>query len=569
MSTTVETRNRGHLGASFRETPLASRCVSLAFPAFLCLFSVLFLFVASCVQPDPLYCLTDKDCVGKGEIDQVLICNTRQRACRVQEPNVCYKDSDCTSERLSRCNMEDNRCAPCLIDDPTDKSCSGFWKNTNGQCADLEGIVKCVECKQNSDCPSERPICDYNSCRPCQEHSDCEGTLKCENGIVCTDSLVCIREGDLTEGLAGSCAANGISSTGRVVYVDNTDLGICKDSDLNFGFDPSKPVCTTNRAYTIAQEKERRYIRIIGNNHNPIFSAISNGSYHFVGAPRKGKKQRAMLMGKNAFFDVTGDAKVTLDQIQIIETNVDTNVLKCSASDKEKTPELNVLRSNIRGNTPTSFPNPKMFAIDLSGCNVRITQSVIGKSTVAETLSNDADGAHSKVIKTWDYRDHPVRITIENNLIAGNTDVALSVGHAIEPGFQRIRFNTIVYNGRASAGVPGTIYCIHDGIIAQVTNNIIVGNRMNVDTQIVGGATCDFSDSTIGLVDSYRNVTLRRYDPVFSEDFTLQNTEANRRCCIDQLSPRFGEFFPTIDMANQPRPSGAKYDIGCFETQQK
>ncbi len=65
----------------------------------------------------------------------------------------CYNDSDCIHDKNNRyCDTDENHCIPCR----QDADCT---YDEHYRYCDTEEINRCVECKQNSHCPTQRPSC--------------------------------------------------------------------------------------------------------------------------------------------------------------------------------------------------------------------------------------------------------------------------------------------------------------------------------------------------------------------------------------------------------------------------
>lgn len=525
----------------------------------------------SCIVPDPLFCAVDKDCEGRPEAADgtALICHPAKHMCIPDKPGQCFKDSDCHSPAASHCDLTSFVCVPCRAGDPSDTSCQSLGLGPMTQCVATPSGPQCIECQQNLDCPSERPICDGGSCRGCREHKDCEGVLNCEGGVTCTDSMVCIRSGDLPEGRAGSCAWNSPGSTGRVVYAHNANAA-CSDTDPAYGFRFAEPVCNLARAFTIARDTGRRYVRVLGSNYDPLNMPMTFGTYSFIGAPGKNYPTMATMKGRALLFEVRDTARVTIEQLDMTEQNVDAAAIACSGQSADRIPALTILRSMLRGSTPPSFINPSSAALSLNDCSVRIEQTVIGVTKLSDATAAAAT-AHATAIRVSDlWQSTKASYVFENNLIAGNTAMGFDLLNT-ERLQQKmiIRFNTIANNGRSNNGKVGGLRCASGPAVKPaVSGNIIYNNSAVAASQIQFGEGCVFVDTVVGSADSCAEQGLRKNNPEFADDFTLKDGPANRNCCIDQVSPAMGDTFPALDLLFKTRPSGSKYDIGCFELQQ-
>ena len=406
------------------------------------------------------------------------VCHPSKHTCVPFPVGACFVDSDCTSPTASRCDVGANHCVACRVGDSSDKSCAGLGLGAKTQCLEVAGVAQCIECQQNLDCSSDRPICD------------------------------------------GSCAWNGPGSTGRIVYAHNTNAS-CSDTDPAFGFRFSEPVCNLTRAFTLARDTGRRYVRVLGTNYDPVNAPILYGNFSFIGAPSKNNPAIATMKGRGLLFDVQDTGRLTIEQLDMTEQNVDATALSCSGNGADKVPGLSLQRSILRGSTTPAFPSAGTAAIRL-------------------------------------------------NLIAGNISTAIDLAGAIQPTQKfLIRFNTIAYNGRQPSPRVGGLRCTPMATPKpQVSSNILFGNFTINASQIQLGEGCSFASNVVGSADSCAEPGLRKNNPEFDESFVLKDNPANRACCIDQAMPAMGETFPQLDLLFQPRPSGVSYDIGAFELKQ-
>lgn len=551
------------------------RSTSGPFRRLLCsgVVSVVVSFATGCIVTDPLYCSSNAECVQENSDGPALICHPNKHTCLPFQEGTCATNADCTSPSASRCQRgaddTDGQCMPCQVGNPNDKSCASLLGDS-AQCAEVDGVAQCIECRANIDCPSDRPICDTNKCRTCREHKDCEGELKCDGNVLCTDSMVCIREGDLSDARAGSCARNESGSTGRVIYAHNGNPN-CSDVNPAYGFRFSEPVCSLTRALDLVQSMSRRYVRVLGSSYDPVNKSIASGVMSFIGAPGKNYPTMATMKGRGLLFDVQDDAVVTIEQLDMTEQNVNAVALSCAGNLSMKIPTLNLLRSFVRGSTTPAFANALNPALRLTECNARIEQNVIGLTTVTESMSSTA-AAHGVGIRVTDQQmSTKTGYRIENNLIAGNISTGIDVSTASAPTQRFLaQFNTIAYNGRQTATRAGGLLCYPFVPMNRpaFSNNIFFGNMPYSGSQIAFGPSCIFANNVVGSGDTCQEAGLRKFTPEFDEQFALSDTSANRTCCIDQATPAQGDSFPLLDVRYLTRPSGTSYDIGAFELQQ-
>ena len=262
-------------------------------------------------------------------------------------------------------------------------------------------------------------------------------------------------------------------------------------------------------------------------------------------------------------------ARLTIEQLDMTEQNVDTIALMCTGNGIDKVAGLWFWRSILRGSTTPVFPGAQKPAISLNDCSTRIEQNIIGVSQMSEAVTPSMAPAHGGGISISDKgQNTKTGYNIENNLIAGNISTAVDLLSSLSPKVL-IRFNTIAYNGRQPSARVGGIQC-RPLLMSKsvVNNNIFFGNLTVAASQISYADGCAFVDTVVGSADSCAEQGLRKNNPEFDANFALSDSAANRTCCIDQVTQPVGEIYPLLDLKYLTRPSGKSYDIGAFELQQ-
>ena len=141
-------------------------------------------------------CSSDADCKQQGK----RACNVSSHVCVA-----CTSDAHCANSASPRCDTAVATCVQCL--DNADCAMTGspvcdvsthHCRNcqTDAECS--PGVCNngyCSQCKSNSDCPSNKPVCSPQSiCVGCQQDSDCNGGVcntlmgKCCGATACADS---------------------------------------------------------------------------------------------------------------------------------------------------------------------------------------------------------------------------------------------------------------------------------------------------------------------------------------------------------------------------------------------
>lgn len=170
---------------------------------------------------------------------------------------------------------------------------------------------------------------------------------------------------------------------------------------------------------------------------------------------------------------------------------------------------------------------------------------IIPKGTVDGNTFLDNTGADT--IRIQDSRG----LTMTNNLIADNDD-SINITGVNDPGPTLLANNTIADN-KATAGV-GLFYTA----TVELVNNIISGHGTGI--YMDGSSTVLGTDNNILWNDfeTFTSTTNIVADPLLTADFQLEPGSP----AIDA-----GLTIPwlTTDLAGNPRPAGAGYDIGAFE----
>lgn len=521
----------------------------------------------SCVVPDPEYCATSAQCpvIDSPQGPVQLVCNTSRHVCM---SGACGSDADCTDFAAPRCDRTTNTCTSCRVGDTTDTSCTHFLDRKLCISASSGAGTLCAECRSNTDCPAATPICDNYQCRKCGAHSDCQGALKCDDGVACTDSLVCIQEGDLPAepagALVGRCAQNGSGKSGRVIYVNNQ--GAC--SETNPGSAYAMPLCSLYAGLMMATAQSRPYIRVVGKNLKPPNATISEGSYVFVGAPTRDFPEIATVEGRGVLFTVKDSGSLTLDQLHLVEDQANTTLVQCVGVGS-LLPKLTLRSSILTGATPPTATAVSAGAVNTANCDTLLDGNIIGVRTTAE-LSDPMAMVHGAGLVIGDTANNrSSSYLIQNNIIAGNAGFAVNLsGVSSDSAKFVLRFNTIVGNGRATQGTYGAVVCPLGSYMMEFSHSIVSDNStFPGGSQFLFPSSCGLKDLVVGTNETGTDPLFKK-SPALDPMFRLQAGAQNSDCCIDKVTPMAGETLPKWDVDQRPRPQGKKWDIGAAELTQ-
>lgn len=502
------------------------------------------LLLVACVDPqtgESLVCGSDADCQGPGRPGGV--CHPVIKVCMPVVQPACMGSGECDDPLRPVCDLVRGRCVPCTEADGASQECSDVSGSQRPYCVNMGSGTGCVECRTSLDCPTERPICDGNACRPCEAHGECGPRVRCASGEICEDSWVCIGRDDLAGGelsrLAGQCAASG-ESLGQVVYARSTG---CDDGSS--GFTLSSPKCTLDAAVDDARRTRRPYIRLIadGTLDGPLPLSGAETQLVIIGAPLPQVPARAVISAEGTVFNVRDGATVVLDGIDAIQGGMGEATVSCYAA------QLRVRSSQVRSAVPGGVG---VALRQCPGSGVENSQIGPGPSIGIEVVADGLEGVY----------------TIAGDIITGNTVAAVDL-RAASPADVRLPFNTIVGNGRKGGG--NGIRCPTSPVQVQpvFAYSIITGNgtpSTGSEEQFQTRGNCLFDRVVVGEAVRTPAAGQVAVDPSLTPDLRLRPAgSAAMECCIDQISPMDGLLQMDIDGQRRPYPRDGKWDLGADE----
>jgi hypothetical protein len=455
---------------------------------------------------------------------------------------VCASHGECGDPLRPVCDLVRGRCVPCTEADGVSQECSDVSGTRQPYCVNMGSGTGCVECRTSLDCPTERPICDGNACRPCEAHGECGPRVRCASGEICEDSWVCIGRDDLPGGeharLAGQCATSG-ESQGQIVYARSTG---CDDSSP--GFTLNSPKCTLDAAVDEARRTRRPYVRLIadGTLGGPQSLSGAETQLAIIGAPLPQVPARAVVSAEGTVFDVRDGAAVVLDGVDLIQGAMGSATVSCYAA------QLRIRGSQVRSAVPGGSA---VMLRQCPGSSIENSQIGPGPSTGVEIVADGLEGVY----------------TIAGDIITGNTVVAVDL-RAAGPADVRLSFNTIVGNGRKGGGYA--IRCPLSMIPVRpvFAYSIVSGNGTpsGSEEQFQNRNNCLFDRVAVG--EAVRNPAAGQVarEPLLTPELRLRPAEsAAMECCIDQISPMDGLLQWDIDGQRRPYPRDGKWDLGADE----
>lgn len=322
-----------------------------------------------------------------------------------------------------------------------------------------------------------------------------------------------------------------------VIYVDNRS-GTCFGAHKGTQADP---VCNIQDGVTLAASTT----------HHRVFVAASIAAYErfqVSGGPMSiygpggslgaGKTaQVTVRFAGNAGVQVLGGAVVLLDGLEIGPTLDD--AVYCQGGTGGALSSLSIARARLH--------DARDNGLYATRCKVSVDRTTIE--------SNGKAGIEV---------DSGSQLQVLNSFLYQNAQVGL---RAVEGNTARVRFSTLVSNGRSSGGA-GAMDCgaSNGGGARQIEASLLYVNARNGNGSLLTAA-CQLNQSAIDL-DSWSNGANNIFaarPTLLTGTARLLRTSGSQECCIDKLAAGTGISDVTIDLDGTSRPQGARWDIGASE----
>lgn len=424
----------------------------------------------------------------------------------------CAASTDCASPDAPICFA-----GLCVAKCTADTDCDG--RSGTPYCA-ADG--QCVACMQDSQCSTDKPVCDSgdHACRGCVADVECTGGICLEAPGTCTDaSNVVFLRADGSD--AGTCTHDAPCATfnyGFGQLSSQRDVIHLIGTEFNVG---DNTVSLPNRSVYIDGERTEIRRQMAG----PVFTQASNGSTIFsrvtLGSPSYTNDAFSQSQGELELYEARVPVKFTMTG----------GTLELAHSAITGRPTL----SCTMGGTINMHDSTGDCYFLTTDCNVTLERNRF------ETTSKVLSGLGSGVF------------IVENNVIVSTDFFTDAMGLAGLPG-SKLRFNTFVNLSGVDMGAQ-SISCNSN---TDATSNVIAWHSSSTPNCAM---RYSLFDSVVGVQPGTGNQV--------GDAATFFIDMENGNFHLAPGSPARGKGEPGLDVSTDlegnPRPSTAP-DIGAYQS---
>jgi hypothetical protein len=399
------------------------------------------------------------------------------------------------------CNVVTNACEGC-----TDSS----------QCASYPGAMVCdtmsggcVGCVGPSDCPTDKPVCDMNTCRACVADADCA---------------------------SGACGDNGecLAET-ALIYVNNatgSDTGQCPQS---------APCASLQYAVSVASPTRSHIVLATGLYVQPTINiGTAQTSAAAINIHGGGATLRTSPNNDGDILYIS-DVPTTIHDLTLQGNGL------AGAGVESSSASVTVYRAKFDGGGSRGI----LAGADLAAHDIEIANTETGITLAGATahLTLDRAQIHDGGVGILSSAAN-TRVMVSNTLVFGTTSYAMDLSGA----GGRVSFSTIADAGTVNGSEPVAIRC-SNGLGLTVASSIVWTPQSTTNPGI--GAGCGLNSVIAGpfTVSGAMNVAPGFVDETHRDYHLAAGSPA--RDAVDTG--------PATDYEGDTRPQGSGYDIGADE----